>query len=163
MPAGEEGSGQSEHVLAQLLAMYFELDESAEPQAAQCLSVFFPTFARAMGQHRFESLGRAAQLALRQTAGTKMLSRLTPYLLHLLQLSAASSGSSVQTARLMLSFLTEAHVASNSIVKRGVVKPYMSACCKLAAGLPMPVTPTHSLGVPSEGELGWAGTSSSEK
>jgi len=92
-----------------------------------------------------------------------MLSRLTPYLLHLLQLSVASSGSSVQTARLMLSFLTEAHVASNSIVKRGVVKPYMSACCKLAAGLPMPVTPTHSLGVPSEGELGWAGTSSSEK
>lgn len=113
--AGDAGCGEAESALAKLLALFFTLDQEAEPQASQCLTVFFPTYAASSAQHHAQ-LAAATVPAMRLCAGAKLLPRLGQYLqmlMHQPQLSStvtAAAAAELARAELAASLLTEVQV-----------------------------------------------------
>ncbi|KAK3249886.1 hypothetical protein CYMTET_40707, partial [Cymbomonas tetramitiformis] len=139
---GEEGSGVAEQLMAELLVAYFKwVDDEQQPHLAQCLAVFFPTYAGSAGAAQERCLCLAALPALRASVGAKHLPRLQQYLLHLLRLRPTDPGTGEPRAlqQLLRTLLLEAKGALATCTKsKAASKAYIGACLKLAAGMPQP-------------------------
>jgi hypothetical protein len=127
--------------LAQLLVLHLEADEHAHPRLAQCLTVFFPTYAAASAAHK-RCLARATPLALRSAARRKWLPRLAACCAQLMSVApgaadAADASPDTGAESLAQALLREALYVQHNFARVAVVKPYLAALVRTAAALPV--------------------------
>jgi hypothetical protein len=125
--------------LAQLLVLHLEADEHAHPRLAQCLTVFFPTYAAASPAHK-RCLARAAPLVLRTAARRKWLPRLAAFCAQLMNVAPGAADAADADAgaeSLAQALLREALYVQHNFARVAVVKPYLSALVRTAAALPV--------------------------
>ena len=141
---GADCDAHAVRALSQLLLLMQEVDEHAHPRLAQCLTVFFPTYAAASAAHKHR-LAAAVPLVLREAARCKYLPRLAAFMAQLMHAPTNASGSTdaadpsldLGAEKLCKDLLCEALYAHQSCGRAAAVKAYVSALLRTACALPV--------------------------
>ena len=138
---GVDCDAQAVRALSQLLVLQQEVDEHAHPRLAQCLTVFFPTYAAASAAHK-RRIAAAAPLVLRDAARRKYLPRLAAFMAQLMHVPTsapadADSSPDLGAEKLAKQLLCEAVYAHQSCGRAAPVKAYVSALLRTATALPV--------------------------
>ena len=141
---GADCDAQAVRALSQLLLLQQEVDEHAHPRLAQCLTVFFPTYAAASSAHK-RRIAAAAPLVLRDAARRKFLPRLAAFMAQLMHVPTSAAGGSdaldaspdLGAEKLAKLLLCEAMYAHQSCGRAAPVRAYVGALLRTAAALPV--------------------------
>ena len=138
---GVDCDAQAVRALSQLLVLQQEVDEHAHPRLAQCLTVFFPTYAAASAAHK-RRIAAAAPLVLRDAARRKYLPRLAAFMAQLMHVPTSAPADADSTPdlgaeKLAKQLLCEALYAHQSCGRAAAVKAYVSALLRTATALPV--------------------------
>ena len=141
---GADCDAQTVRALSQLLLLLQEVDGHVHPRLAQCLTVFFPTYAAASAAHK-RHLAAAVPLVLREAARRKYLPRLAAFVAQLMHVPTNVTGSTdaadpsldLGAEKLGKHLLCEALYAHQSCGRAAAVKAYVSALLRTACALPV--------------------------